>query len=88
MQIGDTLHDVVGPLGNPTDLSKYESVLLVGGGIGWYRAPSSNILINNVTFIGNYAPYGGAVANVNAVVIGLNLSSCHIPAASLNTFIS
>ena len=34
MQVGDALHDVVGPLGNPTDLSKYESVLLVGGGIG------------------------------------------------------
>ena len=34
MQIGDTIHDVVGPLGNPTDLSKYENVLLVGGGIG------------------------------------------------------
>jgi len=31
---GDCLHDFVGPLGNPTDLDKYKSVLLVGGGIG------------------------------------------------------
>ncbi len=34
MQEGDCLYDFVGPLGNPTDLSKCESVLLVGGGIG------------------------------------------------------
>lgn len=34
MNEGDALHDFVGPLGNPTDLSKYKNVLLVGGGIG------------------------------------------------------
>lgn len=31
---GDFLHDVVGPLGNATDLSAYDNVVLVGGGIG------------------------------------------------------
>ena len=31
---GDCLADFVGPLGNPTDLSEYENILLVGGGIG------------------------------------------------------
>ncbi len=31
---GDALQDVVGPLGNPTDLSKYKHICLVGGGIG------------------------------------------------------
>ena len=31
---GDSLHDVVGPLGNATDLSSYDNVVLVGGGIG------------------------------------------------------
>ena len=46
--------------------------MLVGGAIGWYRGPASHISINNVTFIGNYAPYGGAVANLNPVVIGDN----------------
>lgn len=34
MQVGDTLADFVGPLGNPTDLSEFKSVCLVGGGIG------------------------------------------------------
>ncbi|MCM1306276.1 MAG: sulfide/dihydroorotate dehydrogenase-like FAD/NAD-binding protein [Bacteroides sp.] len=34
MQVGDTLADFVGPLGNPTDLAQYNSVCLVGGGIG------------------------------------------------------
>ena len=34
MQVGDTLADFVGPLGNPTDLSEFTSVCLVGGGIG------------------------------------------------------
>ena len=34
MNVGDALSDFVGPLGNPTDLSAYNSVLLVGGGIG------------------------------------------------------
>ena len=31
---GDRLADFVGPLGNPTDLSAYKRILLVGGGIG------------------------------------------------------
>lgn len=34
MSVGDCLSDFVGPLGNPTDLSMYERVCLVGGGIG------------------------------------------------------
>ncbi len=34
MKVGECLHDFVGPLGNPTDLSEYENILLVGGGIG------------------------------------------------------
>ena len=31
---GDFILDVVGPLGNPTQLDKYQSVLVVGGGVG------------------------------------------------------
>lgn len=31
---GDYIHDFAGPLGRPTDLDEYSSVLLVGGGIG------------------------------------------------------
>ena len=31
---GDDVLDVVGPLGNPTKLDDYQSVLLVGGGVG------------------------------------------------------
>ena len=31
---GDALEDFVGPLGNPTDLSEFSQVVLVGGGIG------------------------------------------------------
>lgn len=34
MNEGDCLADFVGPLGNPTDLSAYKRILLVGGGIG------------------------------------------------------
>lgn len=34
IQMGERLADLVGPLGNPTDLSKYRKVCLVGGGIG------------------------------------------------------
>ncbi len=34
LNIGDFIEDFVGPLGNPTDLSLYNSVVLVGGGIG------------------------------------------------------
>lgn len=34
MNEGDCLADFVGPLGNATDLGKYDSVCLVGGGIG------------------------------------------------------
>ncbi len=31
---GDSITDFVGPLGNPTDLSAYENVVLIAGGIG------------------------------------------------------
>lgn len=31
---GDFVNDLVGPLGNPTDLSEFKKVLLVAGGIG------------------------------------------------------
>ncbi|MEG1535736.1 MAG: sulfide/dihydroorotate dehydrogenase-like FAD/NAD-binding protein [Clostridia bacterium] len=31
---GDSIHDLVGPLGNATELAEYENVVLVGGGIG------------------------------------------------------
>ena len=31
---GDYIQDIVGPLGNPTDLDEYNNVVLVGGGIG------------------------------------------------------
>ncbi len=31
---GECIHDIVGPLGNATDLSAYDNVVLVGGGIG------------------------------------------------------
>lgn len=34
LKAGDFIHDVVGPLGNATDLSEFENVVLVGGGIG------------------------------------------------------
>ncbi|MBR7163213.1 MAG: sulfide/dihydroorotate dehydrogenase-like FAD/NAD-binding protein [Clostridia bacterium] len=34
MKEGECLQDFVGPLGNPTDLSEYKNILLVGGGIG------------------------------------------------------
>ena len=34
MNTGECLADLVGPLGNPTDLSAYRRILLIGGGIG------------------------------------------------------
>lgn len=34
LNIGDSLHDVVGPLGTATDLSNLDSAIVVGGGVG------------------------------------------------------
>jgi len=34
LEVGDYAHDLVGPLGNATDLSHADRILLVGGGIG------------------------------------------------------
>jgi len=31
---GEFIHDMVGPLGNATDLDKYDNIMLIGGGIG------------------------------------------------------
>jgi NAD(P)H-flavin reductase len=34
LRSGDTIHDIVGPLGRPTHIEQFGSVLCVGGGIG------------------------------------------------------
>lgn len=34
MDMGECLKDFVGPLGNPTDLTQYRNICLIGGGIG------------------------------------------------------
>ncbi len=34
MNVGDSLVDVVGPLGTPSEVKKYGTVLMVGGGVG------------------------------------------------------
>jgi ferredoxin--NADP+ reductase len=34
LEAGDALLDVVGPLGNPSDIRKYGSVAVIGGGVG------------------------------------------------------
>ncbi len=34
LNVGDYICDFAGPLGNPTDLSEYKNIVLVGGGIG------------------------------------------------------
>jgi ferredoxin--NADP+ reductase len=44
LRVGDYVEDIVGPLGNPTELEKYGEVVVVGGGVGtaliypWVRA--------------------------------------------------
>jgi len=34
LQVGDYIEDIVGPLGNPTEIEKYGDVVVVGGGVG------------------------------------------------------
>lgn len=34
LNVGDKVHDIVGPLGNPSKIEKYGTVLCAGGGIG------------------------------------------------------
>jgi ferredoxin--NADP+ reductase len=34
LNIGDTIMDIVGPLGNPTEAEKYGEVAVIGGGVG------------------------------------------------------
>ena len=34
LKIGDTLQDIVGPLGNPTEIENYGRVVCIGGGVG------------------------------------------------------
>jgi ferredoxin--NADP+ reductase len=44
LQVGDYVLDIVGPLGNPTEIGKHSEVAVVGGGVGtaliypWVRA--------------------------------------------------
>lgn len=33
-EVGDTIRDVVGPLGNPSEIKRYGTVVCVGGGVG------------------------------------------------------
>ena len=34
LDVGEAVHDVVGPLGKPTEIRKFGHVVLVGGGVG------------------------------------------------------
>lgn len=34
LQVDDSLYDVVGPLGNPSEIRKYGTVVIIGGGVG------------------------------------------------------
>ena len=34
LEVGDSLHDVLGPLGNPSEIENLGTVLMVGGGVG------------------------------------------------------
>ncbi len=34
MKVGDSIHDVLGPLGTPSEIKNYGTVLMVGGGVG------------------------------------------------------
>ena len=44
LRVGDYIEDMVGPLGNPTEIKKYGEVVVIGGGVGtaliypWIRA--------------------------------------------------
>jgi NAD(P)H-flavin reductase len=38
LRVGDAIRDIVGPLGNATDVKKYGHVLVVGGGVGLAEA--------------------------------------------------
>jgi len=44
LEVGDCIEDIVGPLGNPTEIRKYGEVAVIGGGVGtaliyaWVRA--------------------------------------------------
>lgn len=52
---GDYICDFVGPLGNPTDLSEYKNICLVGGGIGtaviYPQAKHLNLIGNSADVI-------------------------------------
>jgi len=34
MKVGDSFKDVVGPLGNPSEIEKYGNIICIGGGVG------------------------------------------------------
>src|SRR3989304_9382259 len=34
LKVGDTISDVCGPLGNPSEIKKYGAVCIIGGGVG------------------------------------------------------
>jgi NAD(P)H-flavin reductase len=34
LEVGDSLHDVVGPLGSPTHIENFGTVVIIGGGVG------------------------------------------------------
>lgn len=34
LKVGDTIQDVIGPLGNPADIEKFGKVVCIGGGVG------------------------------------------------------
>ena len=58
MEVGDYILNVIGPLGNPTELDGYKNVIVIGGGVGCAIAyPQTKYLHNigvNVTVIAGF----------------------------------
>lgn len=34
LEVGDSIHDILGPLGQPSEIENYGTVLMIGGGVG------------------------------------------------------
>ena len=65
LEVGDALLDVVGPLGQPSEVERFGTVAVVGGGVGTaiayptavaFKAAGNRVLINPESYASPYDP--------------------------------
>ena len=73
LQEGDTIRDIAGPLGRPSEISKYGTCVVIGGGVGIASAP---IIAKAAKSAGNYVIGIIGARNAGLLILEDEMRAC------------